>query len=293
METVVDRVCLVCHRHFSIPAYRLKHGRGQFCSRSCKSHATACARHYHPTEEVKGKISESLKQRNEPIRKQRQEQTRLRVHQALAEGAKRAWNDLERRAVWLKNISEGHKRTWSKPEYKARMSQVHKELWKNPELQARASWSGRQAALKRWQNPEYRKNQINAQKAKWDNPEYVKQLLRSIGRKPNKLEQRLISICTQFLPDFRYNGDFSLGVSICGLIPDFVNVNGKKQVIEVFGDYWHSPKIIGNDWRRGELGKIMMYNSVGWKCLVLWEHELKQLSDTEILKKVSVFCGKK
>lgn len=28
-------------------------------------------------------------------------------------------------------------------------------------------------------------------------------------------------------------------VGIGGLCPDFVNCNGKKVIIELFGDYWH------------------------------------------------------
>ena len=58
------------------------------------------------------------------------------------------------------------------------------------------------------------------------------------------------------------------------MIPDFVYVNGAKEVIELFGNYWHSAKV-ADSWKRTELGKIMAYNSIGYKCLVIWESELK------------------
>jgi len=47
--------------------------------------------------------------------------------------------------------------------------------------------------------------------------------------------------------------------------PDFVN-RSKRKTIEVYGDYWHR-----ND-NPQEL--INIYNSNGWECLVLWEHEI-------------------
>ena len=91
------------------------------------------------------------------------------------------------------------------------------------------------------------------------------------------------------LPEFEYNGDGRLGVMIGGLIPDFVNVNGKKQVIELFGDYYHSPELVKNDWRRSELGKLMIYNSLGWNCLIIWQHELKELTEAEVIAKIKTF----
>lgn len=127
----------------------------------------------------------------------------------------------------------------------------------------------------------------------WQDPEFAMKMLIAFQRKPNKVERYLNTILNKHFPQFKYNGDGSLGITLGGLIPDFVNVNGKKQVIEVFGDYWHSPEIIEDDWRRGELGKIMVYNSLGWRCLVIWEHELKELTEQQIVNKVSNFSRRK
>ena len=107
--------------------------------------------------------------------------------------------------------------------------------------------------------------------------------------RPTLPEKQLIDLFANHFPQFKYNGDGRLGVTLGGLTPDFVNVNGKKQVIEVFGDYWHSPKVLGDKWKGSELGKIMAYNSVGWDCLIIWEHELKELTEEQILEKISNF----
>lgn len=53
--------------------------------------------------------------------------------------------------------------------------------------------------------------------------------------------------------------------------PDFVNVNGQKKILEVFGDYWHNLEgRVEKDKK-----KIKIYKKYGYDCLVIWEHELK------------------
>ena len=101
---------------------------------------------------------------------------------------------------------------------------------------------------------------------------YLKALAKHLS--PNQSELKLASILDEIAPTFQYNGGYELGISLRGLIPDFVNTNGKKQVIELFGDYWHSETMAGS-WHRCELGRTMAYHSIGYDCLVIWEHELK------------------
>lgn len=84
--------------------------------------------------------------------------------------------------------------------------------------------------------------------------------------KQNKLERKVEEYLEESFPkEWQFNnGDFK----ISGYYPDFVNVNGKKAVIEVFGDYWHrgeDPKI-----------KIAIYKRVGYDCVVIWESEFKK-----------------
>lgn len=111
--------------------------------------------------------------------------------------------------------------------------------------------------------------------------------------KPTKPERQLETILNKHFPQYKYNGDGRLGVTLGGLTPDFVNIDGKKDLIEVFGDYYHSPEVTGGDWRRSELGKVMVYNSLGWRCLVIWQHDLKELTEEQVVNKIKSFFRKR
>jgi len=129
---------------------------------------------------------------------------------------------------------------------------------------------------------------------KWQNPEFVKKMIQGFHHRPTSLETKVATILDKYFPrQFAYNGDFSLGIAIGGQIPDFVNVNGKKQIIEVFGDYWHSQMLTKNRWKVSELGKIMIYNSLGYDCLVLWQKDIKKQPEVEIANTIKSFVTKR
>jgi len=86
----------------------------------------------------------------------------------------------------------------------------------------------------------------------------------------------------RFPGEWMYNGDGSQGVVIGGKIPDFVNINGKKEVIEVFGTYWHGEDEVEQ--------KIAHYKKYGFKCIVLWDYECYFVKDVE--EKLGVVKGK-
>ena len=65
------------------------------------------------------------------------------------------------------------------------------------------------------------------------------------------------------------DGSFIIG----GLNPDFINVNGKKKVIELFGRVWHDTYL--KDWKRSELGRMMVFSSYGFDTLIIWDDELE------------------
>jgi len=169
----------------------------------------------------------------------------------------------------------------------------HSEEAKEKIRQKHLAYITRTPIEERRLSEETKRQLSETRKKQWQDPEYVAKLIKAMALSPNGLERKLIDLFEKHLPEFKYNGDFSEGVMLGGLVPDFVNINGKKQVIEVFGDYWHSPNIIGDDWRRSELGKVMIYNSVGWKCLVIWENDIKKLTEEEILNKITKFSTAK
>ena len=104
--------------------------------------------------------------------------------------------------------------------------------------------------------------------------------LRGMNKRPNTIETKLDNLLQENFPnEWKYvgNGEIVIGE----LIPDFININGRKEVLELFGNYWHDPKTT-TDWRRTELGRIMHFNSYGFRCLVIWENDLMSSSSEAI-----------
>ena len=110
---------------------------------------------------------------------------------------------------------------------------------------------------------------------------------RAQNKQPNRVEGKLLSIIEKSLPgEYRYTGDGNFLIN--GVCPDFVNCNGQKKVIEVFGDYWHSDKKV-RTWKETELGRIMQYRSFGFDCLVLWEKDVLNKPENEIANTIKMF----
>jgi transposase-like protein len=85
-------------------------------------------------------------------------------------------------------------------------------------------------------------------------------------KRPTSAESKLLSILESVdAGSWQYVGDGSFTVGYKN--PDFLNINGKKAVIELFGDYWHRGE--------NECDRIQHYARYGFKCLVTWEHELE------------------
>ena len=119
------------------------------------------------------------------------------------------------------------------------------------------------AAIHRWQNKEYKERQINLQR-------------KNIYLLPNKLETKLKYLLNKILPNqYKFVGD---GKSIVGgFIPDFVNKDNTK-IIELFGCYWHKCKECGfGNGRPIDIGRLKEYHKAGYKTLIIWEHELKDI----------------
>jgi len=78
-------------------------------------------------------------------------------------------------------------------------------------------------------------------KRRWDEDTkkgspWRKKMMESMNIKPNKPENKVLNALNKYYPtQWKYTGDGSLIID--GLNPDFVNVNGHKYIIEVFGMY--------------------------------------------------------
>jgi G:T-mismatch repair DNA endonuclease (very short patch repair protein) len=91
----------------------------------------------------------------------------------------------------------------------------------------------------------------------------------------NKLEIFLAEWIIQITAGFQFTGDGKKIIS--GKCPDFVNED-KKLIIELFGDYWHSQAVTGVPEKQHEQERSNLFEEAGYKTLVIWEHELKDVN---------------
>ena len=98
-------------------------------------------------------------------------------------------------------------------------------------------------------------------------------------------EKRFRRLVKKYNLPFKYAGDGSFWVGRCN--PDFVSNNDKK-AIDIFGDYWHNnPR---TPWFQTEYGRKKYFARHGWKLTVIWEHELDELSEKEIINRISMMA---
>ena len=143
------------------------------------------------------------------------------------------------------------------PEYKLRNLQMLKEYWSNPTILDARSYTSKRL---------------------WKEPSYVSIQMKSRGCRPNKAEFQLEKILNNHFPnEWAYVGDGQLIIG--GRCPDFTNINGKKELIELFGNYWHKDENPQN--------KIDFYKNYGFNCLVIWENELKD--ENTLIKKITFY----
>lgn len=86
----------------------------------------------------------------------------------------------------------------------------------------------------------------------------------------NGKELKLWEIFDEYFPyTYKYVGDFQ--VRIGKRWPDFININGKKEVVEFFGSFWHRP---------GEVQSTLdHYKQCGFSCTIIWEEELEDVKE--------------
>jgi len=87
------------------------------------------------------------------------------------------------------------------------------------------------------------------------------------NRKPNQGESLLDEWLQEEFPgDWKYVGNNEVRVGSRN--PDFININGRKAVIELFGTYYHNPVYFPE--KRTEEETMEDYRKYGFDCLVVW-----------------------
>lgn len=118
--------------------------------------------------------------------------------------------------------------------------------------------------------------------AAWSDISFKERMLKAqrkgMAVRPNKPETFLLNILNNIYPgEWKYTGDFSFIIN--GKNPDFTNINGKKKLIEMYGDYWHKGQ--------NPQDRIDLFKRFGWETLIIWEHELK--SEDNVKSMISEF----
>ena len=205
----------------------------------------------HRSEETKKKIGSGNKG------KVRTQEVKDRIRQTLKSHPLQYTEEYraKRRTKMLGNkLAHRTPETTSEKRRKADMELSAKRRGKSPHKQTdktRALLSN--IAKRAWLDPEFRDKSVKA----W---------MRSNRIKPNKQEIKLdVLLSLHFPNEWKFVGDGQLIIG--GKCPDFANINGKKALLEHYGDFWHKDD---NVQKRAD-----HFARYGYKCLVIWEHELK------------------
>lgn len=175
-------------------------------------------------------------------------------------------------------IRASNKETWQNPELRAHNRAISKANWEDPEYRARSTakrgrhYSPESKAKmsantkKLWQDPGYRTHMSDVHKKLWQDPEYAQMIFQAQDKKPNQAELRLQEILNRHCPgEWKFVGDGQ--VNLGGRFPDFININGKKEVIELFGEHWHPLFDVA---QRKE-----HYSQYGFRVAIIWKDELE------------------
>lgn len=182
-----------------------------------------------------------------------------------------------------KAISKGKKgqRPWLGKKHSERAKEKNRLKHLGKKHSEETKHKNAEISRKRWQDPVLKKKMIETCKRNWQNAEFKEKHLKAILKgnqvKPNKAELKLNAILQSILPNeyaLNVKGDIMI---LGGKIPDFVNTNGQKKIIEMFGDYWHTKRI--NNYLATEKGRIEYFRKLGWDTLIIWESELRDLKE--------------
>lgn len=126
-------------------------------------------------------------------------------------------------------------------------------------------------------NPMYKiwNTSSKEEKQKW-----IKKMVIASAKRPTQPEKIMMDIIEKFSLPYKYTGAGTFWIT--NINPDFVNINGQKTLIEVFGDYWHNRK----DTKEFDMKKGIILKKWGWNRIIVWEDELLNSSPLDIVNKI-------
>jgi len=120
---------------------------------------------------------------------------------------------------------------------------------------------------------------------------WIDKIMSKCGTKPNKAELFLDDLIHSVTNNYKYTGNGK--VVIEGKVPDWIDTNGQKKVINLNGLYWHLWKQQKNN--PGLTKEIVetrekdVYERYGYDCLIIWEDELRETNINTLKEKIIDF----
>ena len=81
---------------------------------------------------------------------------------------------------------------------------------------------------------------------------------------PNNAECQVLGLLTYLKLPYKFVGNAQFIIQ--GKCPDFIHTEGKKKIIELFGERWHKPE--------EEATRIEFFARAGYQVLIVWQKEL-------------------
>lgn len=237
--------------------------QGKYPSAETRRRLSESHKGKHPSEETRRRMSESTKGDKHPMfGKHHSEKTRRKIseHHADLSGVKNP--------MFGKHLSEKTRERMSLSKKGRKLTEEHKKKISESTKGEKAYWYGKH------HSEETRKKISEARKQQVFPKTYT------------NIEVIFMNICKDNNLPFKYTGDGSFWIG--KINPDFIECDGKKIAVDIFGDYWHSPLLNRNikecmtlDYRVKEAKKRR------WKVIIFWESDLKR-SDAEqfVIKKL-------
>lgn len=271
--------CKVCGERFEVERHRKN---AKYCSPECHW-ADLKGKHFSPKNEFRNG--------NIPWNSGKTKETDIKVLRiALSKkGKKRPRHVMEKLIASNKGrkLSEKHRRKISKGIMGHKVSETTRRKLSVQKLGAKNPMFGKRCPEKAI------KHSRRWMQSKRRDPVFIKKMFKALNRRPTKPEKRMDGILQKhFAGEWKYVGDGK--VIIMGLCPDFINCNGKKKIIEVFGDVFHNPdKAFGSvPWHQQPQGRREVFAQMGYEMLIIWESELNTLPEKEIVERITDFVGK-
>lgn len=194
------------------------------------------------------------------------------IVRAVASEKSKSWS---RSAAMCTKISAARRGSIATKEAKQNMRNAQLKYWQTVSPEKKLE----HAAVASKNVKQYWSNLSAAEKSK-----HLCNMLSASTNRPNSEEKLLMAVLEEMLPsEYKYTGDGEVWFG--NRNPDFINCNGQKKVIELFGERWHAVTDVA--------AKTEHYAKYGQDCLVVWAKELKLKNRPALISKLQQFHGAK